>query len=175
MESTTLNNDTTSAIDFVTSWDVLQVTEDNFMKEVRTYIAFKIATFINTYWAVILTPVGFIGNSLSFTVMMKPQNRKMSTCIYMAAISINDNLMMLMIVHHYFVSVLQLHKWYILECKIAAFVALFCLQNCTYLILAMTTDKYIAIRMPYKAALISTSKRAKIVAITLQYPTHFSF
>ena len=137
------------------------------MEEVRTYTTFKIATFINTYWYAILTPIGLIGNSLSFTVMMKPRNRKMSTCIYMAAISMNDNLMMLMIFHDYFVSVLQIHKWYILECKIAAFVALFCLQNCTYLILAMTIDKYIAIKWPHRAATYSTSRRAKIFAVIL--------
>ena len=81
----------------ITEWDESEVTtKDTFMEEVEGYTIFKIADFINFYWFPVLIPVGLVGNILSFLVMIKPNNRKMSTCIYMAAISINDNIMMLM-------------------------------------------------------------------------------
>ena len=89
----------------------------------------------------------------------------MSTCIYMAAISINDNLMIYMNCHDYLVVVVQIHKWYELECKFLAFVALFALQNSTFLVVAMTIDKYIAIKWPHKAATYSTPRRAKMITI----------
>ena len=78
------------------------LTEDlpKFMEEVQTQITFKIASYINDYWFPILIPIGLVGNTLSFLVMMKPNNRKISTCFYMVAISINDNLMMLYTIGH---------------------------------------------------------------------------
>ena len=70
-----------------------------FMDEVKTFTTFTIATFLATYWFPIFVPVGFVGNTLSFVVMTKANNRNVSTCIYMAAISVNDNLMMYLCIH----------------------------------------------------------------------------
>ena len=51
---------------------------------------------------------------------------------------------------------------YDLECKIAASCILFGLQNSSFQIIAMTFDKYVAIKWPHKAATFSTPRRAKI-------------
>ena len=139
-------------------------TLDTFMEEVKTYMTFKIATFLATYWFTFIVPIGIVGNALSFLVMIKPNNRKVSTCIYMAAISINDNIMMGLCLDIFLVIVLKVHMWSPVECKIASFTALFALQNCTFLILAMTVDKYIAVKWPHRAAIHSTPGRARITA-----------
>ena len=47
-----------------------------FMEEVETCITYKIASYINEYWFPILVPIGLIGNTLSFLVIMKANNRK---------------------------------------------------------------------------------------------------
>ena len=86
------------------------------MQEVESYTIFKVANFIAIYWFPVLIPVGLVGNTLSFIVMIKPNNRKMSTCIYMAAISVNDNIMMCMCFHEYLVYVVQIHKFSPIEC-----------------------------------------------------------
>ena len=65
-----------------------------FIAEVETFLTYKIASYINQYWFPILVPIGLLGNTLSFLVMIKPNNKKVSTCIYMAAIRVNDNFMM---------------------------------------------------------------------------------
>ena len=162
------NNNTMSEVSLaVTGWEEEEITEDPFMEEVKTYITFKLATFIGTYWYPILSPIGLIGNSLSFAVMMKPNNRKMSTCIYMAAISINDNLRMLESFYSYLVFGLQIREWHPIECKFNAFMSLFTLQNCTYLTVAMTIDKYIAIKWPHRAATYSTPRRTKWIVVGL--------
>ena len=87
----------------------------------------------------------------------------MSTCIYMAAISVNDNLMMCMALHNWLVVVMKVHEWNPAECKIAAFLVLFGLQNTTFQVLAMTIDKFIAIKWPHRAATYSTPRRAKFI------------
>ena len=96
-------------------------TIDNFIAEVETYITFQIATALNAYWFPILVPVGLVSNTLSFLVMVKPNNRKMSTCIYMAVLSANDNLMMCLALYDWLISVVHIHKWHLLECKILTF------------------------------------------------------
>ena len=168
MEYSRINNNVTSSMDiFTTGWEESETTKNTFMEQVETYTIFKVGTFINIYWYPVLIPVGLVGNTLSFIVMVKPNNRKMSTCIYMAAISVNDNIMMCMCFHDYLVYVVQIHNWHSIECKLSVFTALFALQNCTFQVLAMTVDKYIAIRWPHKAATYSTPRRAKLIVIVL--------
>ena len=151
-----------------TAVDNVKVTTiDTFMIQVETYTTFKIANFINVYWFPFLIPIGLVGNTLSFIVMIKPNNRKMSTCIYMAAISINDNIMIGTCFHTLLVIVLKVHAWHMLECKVAAFWALFALQNSTFQVLAMTVDKYIAIKWPHKAATYSAPRRARMISVSL--------
>ena len=142
-------------------------TIDAFMEQVERLLTFKIATFINTYWFPVLIPTGIVGNTLSFIVMMKRNNRKLSTCIYMAAISINDNLMMVTSFYNFLVIVLKIHGWHLWECKFAAFCTLFALQNSSFQVLAMTIDKYIAIKWPHKAATYSIPRRARMSAVSL--------
>ena len=154
-------HDVTTAITNSTS--MVEMLEDIFMEEVKTLMTFKIANIIKIYWFPVLIPLGLVGNTLSFLVMIKPNNRKMSTCIYMAGISINDNIMMLESLHNWLVTGLEVHQFKPLECRFASFWALFGLQNSTFQVLAMTVDKYIAIKWPHKAATYSTPKRAKII------------
>ena len=99
------------------------VTQDpsKFMEEVETYMMYVVASFIDMYWFPVLIPIGFVGNTLSFLVMIKPNNRKISTCIYMAAISVNDNLMMCSAFHYWLVSAANIHKWNLWECKLSAY------------------------------------------------------
>ena len=142
--------------------DILLVNQNTFMEEVQTYTTFQIANYIGKFWFPIMVPIGLIGNTLSFLVMIKPNNRKMSTCIFMAAISLNDNLMMFLALYDWSVTAMKMHKPITWTCKTAAFGVFVAMQNSTYQVLAMTLDKYIAIKWPHKAAIYSTAKRAKI-------------
>ena len=169
MESTKSNYTVTSLLNLNTTFmEEIQIApQDTFIKEMKSYTAFKIQHFINIYWFPFFIPISFVGNTLSFLVMIKPNNRKISTCIYMAAISINDNIMMIACFHDYFVSGIQLHKWNHMECKLSSFTILFALQNGTYQVLAMTLDKYIAIKWPHKAVTYSIPGRAKLIVVGL--------
>ena len=117
-----------------------------FMDQVESHMTYTIASFINIYWFPILVPIGLVGNTLSFLVMIQPNNRKMSTCIYMAAISIVDNLMMCLALHYWLVTVVKIHELHLWECKTISYLTNSSLQSSTYQVLAMTIDKYIAIK-----------------------------
>ena len=141
------------------------VTQDTFMDEVKTYMTYKVAKFIGIHWFPLLVPIGLVGNTLSFLVMVKPSNRKMSTCNYMAAISVNDNIMMVLTLNVYLITEMKVHIMTQNECKFLAYLHLLFLQNSTFQVFAMTVDKFIAIKWPHKAAIYSTAKRDRITAI----------
>ena len=161
---------TTAVIANLSTEDIISIeatTTDTFMEEVELLMIYRAAEYISTYWLPILIPIGLVGNTLSFLVMMKPNNRKMSTCIYMAAISINDNIMMCSALHYWLMSVMKIAEWEMNGCGIASFVGLHAVQNSTYQVLAMTVDKFIAIKWPHKAATYSTPKRATITVVVI--------
>ena len=154
------------------------LTEDSatFLEEAEAHMTYKISSYINKYWFPILAPIGLVGNTLSFLVMKKPNNRKVSTCIYMAAISINDNLIMCLALRSWVglaIETTPLRYWLgwvieqyqidIVHCKIVPWLTAFAMQNSRYQILAMTVDKYVAIKWPHKAATYSTPRRAKLI------------
>ena len=121
-------------------------TPDTFLQEAQTYLTYKILIYLDRYWYPILVPLGFVGNTLSFLVMIRPNNRTISTCIYMAAISVNDNVLIADALHYWIVSVVHIRQWYVLECKINAYFAYVSLQMASYQVLVMTIDKYIAVK-----------------------------
>ena len=132
------------------------------MEEVEEYMALKVTEMINYYWFPILGIIGLVGNTLSFLVMIKPNNRKMSTCIYMAAISINDNLIMCLILHNWILKEVSV-GWHLLQCKTVSWLNAVALQNSRYQIVVMTIDKYVAIKWPHKAATYSTTRKVKFI------------
>ena len=96
-------------------------TQDTFLQEAGTYMTFKVAKFIDYYYFPVFIPFGLVGNTLSFLVMIKSINRRISTCIYMAAISVNHNLMMCSAFHYWLVSAANIHTWHLWECKLSAY------------------------------------------------------
>ena len=141
------------------------VTPDLFLQEAETYRTYKVAKFIDNYYFPVLIPLRLLGNTLSFLVVIRPNNRKVSTCIYMAAISINDKLM----------PSWTFRTWYSFTfksdypklCKLTAYGSYLILQNSTFQIVAMTIDKYITIKWPHKAATYSTPSRAKVIILVI--------
>ena len=85
----------------------------------------------------------------------------------MAAISVNDNLMMSVHFYYWLDMVVKIYELTLWECKIVTYFVNIFLQCATYQIVAMTFDKYFAIKWPHRAATYSTPKRAKIIILSI--------
>ena len=72
-----------------------------FEEDALSYMSYRVAMVIHKYGFPVLIPFGFTGNLLSLCVMLKSNNRRLSTCIYMSAISINDNIMLALGLWHF--------------------------------------------------------------------------
>ena len=85
----------------------------------------------------------------------------------MAAISANDSLLLSFGLHDWLVGALKVSQWRERQCEIAAYLDYFALQCATYQVLAMTFDKYVAIKWPHRSAMYSTPRRSKVVILTI--------
>ena len=111
--------DSTSVRVMVNNSTVETDSQDTFLQEAETYMTYKVARYIDNYWFPVLIPFGLFGNTLSFLVMLKPNNRKVSTCIYMAAISINDNVMISWAFRSWYLYTFK--SYYPEQCKLTVF------------------------------------------------------
>ena len=157
-----LENKTMSSNSVVTT-DISDDT-DEFMKKASTYPQFKIGVAIHDYYFPVIVIIGIIGNILSFLVMVKPHNRHISTCVYMACLSVSDTI--LIIYQGYSIWILptfELHPFVPMHCLWNMFTSFGFSMIGSLTIVALTFDKFFAIRFPHKSASFNTPRRAKIV------------
>ena len=131
---------------------------------------FKIGVWIHEVWLAIVITVGFIGNFLSLAVVLKPKNRRLSGSIYLSGLAINDCIGLVLGSYLYTVSVIWKSRDFpdevvIWECKIGTWIFHFCSFSGILIILAMTLDRVIAVKLPLKAKTLCTPRRAKNVIV----------
>ena len=122
--------------------------------------------------AIPLLIMASIGNSLSFVIMRRTSMKNTSAGVYFSAIACLDTMTVycsvLPFTIYYFNSVdLQtLHPW---SCKIIEFMLLICSDIAIWLLVAVTVDRFIAVKYPMKKSQMCTRKRAVIVACILPF------
>ena len=132
-----------------------------FLQEVTSHWLFKAGSTIDQLWFIILVPIGLIGNSLSMAVMAMKHNRHLSTSTYMMAISINDNILMVLFLYQWLLKNTNIQTLTDTICKILGPLILIFVCNGSYQVVLMTFDKCFAIMAPHKAIAFCTPKRAK--------------
>ena len=122
----------------------------------QSHIYDKVGILINFYWFPILVPVGLFGNTLSFLVMTRKQNRQVSCCVYMAALAICDNFMLFSGVEYWSATngVWETRQFSSLECKIGTWLNKIFSMMGTVIVILMTIDRFIAVQYPLKANII---------------------
>ena len=149
----------------LSEWDILK-------KEASELLPYKVGRDIQTYWLPIIIPIGLIGNTLSFLVMMRPHNRKVSCCVYMAALAVADNVMLINAGYYWYVTDIARRPWFRTECYLFAyFFHVFSLAG-AMLIVILTIDRFIAICHPLKRTSWCTHTKARHVAIFV-FPVTF--
>ena len=121
----------------------------------------KVAFATHHYVLPFIVFIGLIGNALSFIIMLKPHNRRISCCNYIAALAISDSLMLLNALVYWTVSfkTRQMWSW---ECKTMAWLFQALSLTSVAFIFAMTVDRFLAIRFPFKARMWCSTHRARI-------------
>ena len=141
---------------------------DEFMRKASTYPQFKIGVAVHDYYFLFIVIIGVIGDTLNFLVMVMPHNRDISTCVYMACLSVSDT--MLLVYQGYSVWMLpafELHPVVSMHCLWNKYTGFGLSMTGSLIIVAMTFGKFFAIRFPHKSASFNTPTRAKVVVIVI--------
>ena len=120
--------------------------------------------------AIPLLLIATFGNVMTFIIMRRKSMKSSSPGIYFAAIACTDTLTvywgLLPFVVYYFSSIdlWTLHPW---SCKIVIFMLFSSGDSAIWLLVAVTFDRFIAVRFPMKKSRLCTPRKASITACIL--------
>ena len=145
--------------------------EDSLERQLMQYDEYKLHKLLLLYVPPILLIVGTIGNLFSFVVLMMPPMRRVSTYLYVAALSVTDTLVLLVGLLRVWVAELQgydiqnIADW---TCKTINVLGYTVSDYSVWLIIAMTVERYVAVCHPLKAASFCSRTRAVKVSMSMQ-------
>ena len=122
------------------------------------------------WWHIIIVPVGIVGNVLCLLVMSQKQNRSVSCSVYMRVLAVADTIHLLTKGFY----VLGLHEILnfieetaSLMCKVILYCYFTSSQSGVLIILALLTQRAIAVCKPMKVAIILSPNRALIITFII--------
>ena len=73
----------------------------------ESYTLYIIGNGLNRYWLPFMVIVGLFGNTLSLIVMLLSHNRTFTTCLYLAALAVSDNILLILGGHFWVATVVK--------------------------------------------------------------------
>lgn len=131
------------------------------------YMTYKVGAAIHVYYLPVIIILGFIGNTLSLLVTLQNHNRQVSFCVYMSALALVDNVIILSILYIYISATNDL-KWTTpTKCRVNIWIfhSLGGISIC--LVVLMTLDRFLAVCHPYKAPSMRTPRQARVNVFVL--------
>lgn len=132
-------------------------------------LAYKVGMAIHYYYTPVISVFGLIGNILALMVMLLPHNRKLSCCVYLAGLAICDNIALIAAFFlWYLTAVVEGNDRSDIECKVIALFFQSGATGSTFIIVAVTLDRFLATCFPIKSMGLRTWRKALIaLAIVL--------
>ena len=132
------------------------------------YLIYKVGRYIQTVCVPIFVSIGLVGNFFSFIVMIQPQNRRISCCIYMATVSVCDSGLLIVVMNYWITTDGIKVLWTDWQCKLAGYFFSTFAMISVVLVTFVTVDRFIAVRFPFRARQYCTPSRAyKIVGVII--------
>lgn len=158
----TLNNNC-SYNDFLTIKDHCILPDENDSGNLlSSQPAYKLKESLILYLSPILLVFGIIGNSLSFVVLIG-QTKKMSTYSYLSALAIMDISVLLVGLLRLWIAEItgsDIKDMSDVTCKLVQFLGYVCSDSSVWLIITVTTERYIAVCHPLQTQMFCKIGRA---------------
>lgn len=172
---------TTPVYDEITEDDGPSAEEDSVHAILMHYIEYRISRYVGIYGYPLVTFLGTVGNVLSFLVMKRKSMRNNSTCFFMSVLAVADTVVLYFGCLRRWVT--YQYNWDIINyssagCKIFSILNYWGFDFAVWILVAMTIDRFIALRWPLKSIIYATVSRAKktsilIALILLPVNVHF--
>ncbi len=134
----------------------------------KRYLTYTIGVGVHFYYLPLVTVFGFIGNVFCLLVSLQRQNRRISCCIYMSALALSDNCMLILGFYYWIRTGVLDRDVSDLECHISAWLFLACACSGVYIVFFMTLDRYLAVCHPHHWTYWRHVKNAqKVVSVTI--------
>lgn len=76
-------------------------------QDAQLLLLYRVAVGLEKYYLPTICIVGFIGNVMSLIVLLQRHNRRLSCCLYLGGLAVNDNLIIYIAMHYW--TVMSLH------------------------------------------------------------------
>lgn len=146
---------------------IFAFTMNNTTNTDQTFLANVVSEWMRLYIQPLLFGLGIIGNTLSFLTLRITKLRKSTTCYYMSVLATLDWFVMWFILIFYlerfdFAAIYQ--GW---TCRVVFFAFYIVIFFDVLILVAMTLEKYIAVRFPLKAISWCNMRKARFVTLAL--------
>jgi hypothetical protein len=129
----------------------------------------QVCQFILLYGSPLILFPGLVGNTLSFLVMTMKHNRHSSTCFYLAYLAVVDNLVLIFWLGIEWVFIKFKPDLSSLACGFRMTMLYIFTHMESWLVVAVSHDRYIATKHPMEASTILTVARSRNVCIVLTF------
>ena len=169
MATTTLmsHSATEMSSDITSSMAALTTNENTNMDEKLLY---KIVTFLYTYVYVIIITAGVICNIFCMIILSRPTIRQTSVSLYLLVLAVTDSLVLILdFLNNFFHGVLSnpiigINK---ITCNLYMFFFNVAFTYSSWLVVAITFERTLAVSIPMKAIIIMSRKKAKIISCVI--------
>ena len=130
----------------------------------------KVAMVIITYVLPVVIFGGTIGNILSFAVMVRKKMRNTSVYFYLAILACWDTCVLYLSGFKTWIRVITNFELLHISnfgCKSIMFLFMVSLHMCAWLVVAMTTDRFVVVWLPLKAPIICAVRRARMITAAM--------
>ncbi len=141
-------------------------------RTMNAYPEFQASMVIVHYVFPAVILVGTVGNVLSFMVLVRRRVRDTSVYTYLAALACADNVVLYLSAFKTWIR--AVFKWELLHvsdvgCRIIMWIFLVSIHMSAWLVVAMTTDRFLVVWFPFKASIWCSSRRARIVTLVMTF------
>ncbi len=134
-------------------------------EEAQDYIIYWVGMYIDLVYFPTIVVLGSIGNVLSLLVMMQKANRSLSCSWYISVLAVTDICLLYVYVVLWLGGLLGTMDDSF--CRICTIFFNWSSNSSTYLIIALTFDRFLAIRYPLKFTALRTPKNARRIILVL--------
>lgn len=143
------------------------------LRDVDFSLSVSVARFLWISIAPVILSIGLVGNSLSLCVFMKkPLNKSSSTFALLACLAISDSLVLLTGLLRDWLSVLRQSEFNafnrsLMTCTPVEVLSVASMYCSAWILVAVSIDRYLAIRVPIKSRSLRTPLRARQLAVSI--------
>ena len=141
-------------------------------KSMDSYTEYQVAMVLVNYMFPVVIFTGTIGNVLSFFVLTRRRLRDTSVYIYLAILACADNGVLYLSAFKTWVR--AVFNWELLHvsdfgCRFIMWLFLVSLHMSAWLVVTVTTDRFLVVWFPFRASSLCNSKRAKITIMMMVF------